>query len=57
MNAIKAIETIDSWRRIVVEGKPSQLDLLLQMSSKSSMTKAGVGGSTSKQKWRDRQMR
>lgn len=30
MNAIEAIDTIDSWRRILVEGPPSQIDLMLQ---------------------------
>ena len=30
MNAAEAIETVNSWRRILVEGKPSAIDELLQ---------------------------
>jgi hypothetical protein len=30
MNAIEAIDTINSWRRILVEGMPAQIDAMLQ---------------------------
>ena len=30
MNAIEAIDTINSWRRILIEGKPEQIDVMLE---------------------------